>query len=522
MKTRYIFFVLLFFRFTSQAQYGVLDNSFGSSGIVKTAFGPTAATLQSLAIQKDGKIVATGERSGENFFVVRYNVKGTLDTLFGDSGYVSTDLDGEDRSTSVAIQPDGKILVAGTSRHGVQPEFPEYFALVRYNTDGSLDAEFASGGKLLKVAGHHHNKVYTVLIRPDGKIVVVGDASFGSPGQDICLLQCNADGTIDSTFGTGGTVRAVMDNTDEHGYSAALQPDGKIVVTGYTTPDGQDFDFLVMRFNSNGTLDNNFGNKGVVKTSIADYTQEVGRAIAIQPDGTLIIAGYAMLGSDNDIVLMRYKQNGSLDNTFSGDGKVMTSVGQSNDFASSLLIQPDGKILIAGGTITGTNWDFVLARYDSAGTLDNSFGSSGTVITAVSPISSYVTSIALAPDGKIVAGGIAEPNSGPGQFALARYSSGLPTGVNTVHLDRSPLRAFPNPATDVLHLSFELKRSAALTIEVVNSTGHLIQSQKVSAHEGYNVVTLRSKDLSPGVYLGRLINSAEGTSTMTRVVILEK
>ena len=208
-------------------------------------------------------------------------------------------------------------------------------------------------------------------------------------------------------------------------YSVAIQNNGKIIVVGesWSNSSNVNEDFTIVRYDSNGSLDSTFNSDGIVTTDIGSKMDKA-YSVAIQDDGKIVVAGYSNNGSDYDFAIVRYNSNGSLDTLFSDDGKVTTDLGNSDDYARSVIIQNDGKIVVAGYTKSGTSYaDSGMVRYNSNGTLDSSFGDSGKVITDIVENYNYTNGIAIQNDGKIVAVG----ESGDGSdyaFAIMRYQGG--------------------------------------------------------------------------------------------------
>jgi uncharacterized delta-60 repeat protein len=330
---------------------GSLDASFGVAGIVITQVDPiNHEVAQSVAIQADGKIVVAGSR-----YVVRYNPNGSLDTSFNGTGIVVT-LYGHN---SVAIQSDGKIIAAGSSHDGSTFGF----ALVRYNADGSLDTTFNGTGKVLTPGG----SVGSIAIQSDGKIVAAGGSRFGS-NAEFMLVRHNADGTLDTTFNGTGIVTTSAGSSVSGASDLAIQPDGKIVAAGYgqAAPDWRTADFAVVRYNPNGSLDSSFGGTGKIIIPIGDSgdSGDYANSVAIQPNVKIVVAGSSSrVNIGSDFAVVRLNPNGSLDTSFSGTGTVITSVGNSYDHASSVAIQADGKIVVAGDTGSDFDAEFVVVRY---------------------------------------------------------------------------------------------------------------------------------------------------------------
>jgi uncharacterized delta-60 repeat protein len=412
--------------FTSMAQPGSLDLSFSGDGKLTTGFQlPSVVTNdygKSVAIQTDGKIVMAGyfevgtsPNRNREFAVVRYNSTGTLDNTFSGDGKVTTAIGTtEDEANAVAIQGDGKIIVAGFSFNGNNFDI----ALVRYNADGTLDNTFSQDGKLTTAIGMTSDYAYSIAVQANGKIVVAG-SSDNATNSDFALVRYNADGTLDNTFSGDGKVVTPIGTGGDEAHALFVQVNGKISVAGYSN-NGSNRDFALARYNADGTLDNTFSGDGKLTTAIGTSDDQAS-AIAIQGDGKIIAAGYSANGY-NDFALARYNANGILDNTFSGDGKLTTAIGTGNDAASAAAIQGDGKIIAAGYTDNGSNYDFALIRYNADGTLDNTFSGDGKITTDFGTGNDIAYAVAIQVDAKIVAAGYSD-NGSNADIALVRYNT---------------------------------------------------------------------------------------------------
>ena len=244
-----------------------------------------------------------------------------LDPTFGTGGKVSTNISsGGDTAFEMATQTDGKIVLAGSSYNGANYDF----ALARYNEDGSPDATFGTGGKLTTAILGADDVAYSVAVQADGRIVAAGSTNNGA-NNDIAIVRYNPNGTLDATFGTGGKVTTSVFNAADLAYSVALQLDGKIVAAGYSN-NGTNNDFALVRYNVNGTLDTSFGTGGKVTTAVLGSSDEA-RSVAILPDGRIIAAGNNAISlGNNDFALVRYNVDGSLDFSLNGNGKVTTAI----------------------------------------------------------------------------------------------------------------------------------------------------------------------------------------------------
>jgi uncharacterized delta-60 repeat protein len=336
---------------------------------------------------------------------------GVLDADFGNHGTVITSFgDNDSQAEALVSQPDGKVVAAGQAWQTSQYEDGD-FALARYISGGSLDATFGSGGRVTTDFGGN-DQIKALARQGDGKLVAAGIADRGGDqaDADFALARYDPDGTLDPSF-AGGKVVTEFGGSDG-ARALIIQPDGKIVAAGY---GGSASKFAVVRYNPDGTLDPTFGSGGKVTTSFSSAVAGA-TALAIQPDGKLVAAGY----NADDFALARYHPNGTLDQTFGSGGKVTSDFSSSRDSIFALIIQPDGKLAVAGMTqaMGSSVADFALARYNPDGTLDTSFGSGGKVVSDLTPYTwDAASALVLEADGKLVAAG-----NSSGGFALARYN----------------------------------------------------------------------------------------------------
>ncbi|MCC7069653.1 MAG: hypothetical protein IT523_14560 [Burkholderiales bacterium] len=416
----------------ASAAPGDLDTTFGSGfGMVRTAIGSADGRSYAIALQPDGKIIVAGYCSNgtnDDFCLVRYLADGALDLSFNSIGKVISPIGStDDRGRTIALQPDGKIVVAGYCWNGSNYDF----CLARYLADGALDTSFGSGGKIISPIGSGHDYARAIALQPDGKVVVAGHCGYLPTSYDFCLARYLANGTPDTSFGSNGTVISPIGSSEDSGKAIALQPDGKIVVAGTCVGDSN-YDFCLARYQTDGTLDTSFNSTGKVISPIGSSIDDA-NAIALQPDGKIVVVGACVNGSTYDFCLARYQSNGALDAAFGSNGKVISPIGLSNDYGQALALQPDGKIVVAGYCDGVSNNDFCLARYQANGTLDTSFGSSGTVISPIGSSYDWAYAIALQPDGKIVVAGECW-NGSNFDFCLARYQGG-PFGYRNCTMD---------------------------------------------------------------------------------------
>lgn len=341
------------------------------AGLIVFAVGPAQAydSASSALLQPDGKIAAGGSTAlgsglGKNYFALaRYRQNGSLDTSFGRGGKVATPLGLHfgARINALSLRPDGKIVAAGDSYNGHNFDF----ALARYNKNGSLDTSFGRKGRVT-TDFHAFDSGRGVVLQTDGRMVAAGVAGGdvhegGNPVFAIARYKPN--GSLDPSFGAGGTVTTPAGA----GSALALQPDGKIVVGGSA----------LVRYKPDGSLDPSFGTGGTVSTP----NFQAG-GIVLQPDGKIVAAGRTRTGTQDHtkLALLRYEPNGSMDASFGTGGKVATGFGAAYAEAHAVALQANGKLVVVGDS--GTGRKFVLARYNSDGSLDSTFGTGGKVVTS--------------------------------------------------------------------------------------------------------------------------------------------
>lgn len=413
---------------------GEPDPTFNGTGKVILQPAPRLARINDIAVQADGKIIAAGDIyiPGQtvflDFMVIRINADGSLDNTFGTNGMKFVDFLGDDdNGLSVAIQPDGKIVMAGYA----YPEVGANFAVMRLNTDGSLDTSFDGDGKALTNLGL---EAYgrSVAIQYDGKIVVAGLAYVNEPNFGVVRYLEN--GALDNTFGDGGKViTEILPGMDDRANAIAVQNDGKILVGGQSAlfdpfsgslsggkkrrPGlGRDLGtemgmaaaieslFALARYDANGKLDDTFGNDGKALTSISAF-RDVINDLAVKEDGKIVAVGQALNGTCICLGVTQYTPDGQLDGTFGAGGIQWLSQAT---FGNGVALQPDDKIL----TATSRGSDFAASRLREFGLQDTTFGTPGLGIAILDIFDrDTATSVAMQTDGKVVLGGILE--SGP-------------------------------------------------------------------------------------------------------------
>ncbi len=411
-------------------QPGTLDTGFNVSGTVITSFGAGSNRANAVAVQPDGKLVLAGYCSNgtnNDFCALRYNANGTLDNSFNGSGTVITPVGiGNDYANALVLQADGKLILAGYCNNGARNDF----CAVRYNANGTLDTSFNGTGIVITSIGTGSNNGNAVILQPDGKIVLAGSCLNGT-SYSFCALRYNTDGSLDTSFNLTGKVITAVGNRVGYAAGLAVQPDGKLLLAGQCL-GSSDYDFCAVRYLSDGTLDTGFNGSGTIITPVGNST-DWANAIVLQPDGKIVLAGFCNDGTKDDFCALRYKPNGVLDVTFNGTGSVITPVVAGIVGANAVVLQPDGKLVLAGRCQNGAANDFCALRYNSNGALDTAFNGTGIVVTPVGTGSDNSNALALQPDGKLVLVGNCA-NGANDTFCAVRYEGG-PFGYRNCSLD---------------------------------------------------------------------------------------
>lgn len=407
---------------------GSLDTTFSGDGLVTTDLG-TSESAASVALQSDGKIIIAGTTlfTASSFVTLRYLANGTLDSSFSTTpvptyGYSSN------TGPPLLTQPNGNVTVSGLAKESAAPGTGGYLTM-RFTATGSSDTTFSSDGMVFTQPRGNDDRAWAMAVQPDEKIVL-----GGSTGLGITVLRTLPDGSLDTSFGGDG--RSSLDfgtNNGAYCHSVALQPNGKVVVAGYcfeynSATQVSEYDFVLGRLLPNGDPDSSFGTGGKVRSHLGG--RDFAQSVAIQSDGKILVGGYSnRLGSDR-FTLVRYSSNGERDSTFGTDGIVSTS---GTTFGYKVLVQPDGKILLGGTGGSG----FAVARYLADGTLDASFDGDGLAVAPL-PAGGYDgNDMLLQPDGKVIVAGhwynAASPDPNKNEFAAVRFGANgtLDTGFGT-------------------------------------------------------------------------------------------
>ena len=514
-----------------------LDSTFNFTGYHEYDVGTTGEEgLKQVVITDEGKILNAGAFGlpGSTFTngkvaLSKLNTDGSLDLSFNGSGFKIIDCDpGDDMCSDMKLQNDGKIVlmvqVDDTSSLPIDQRFFTY--LVRLNTDGTFDNTFGSAGKVkIDSTGTYSEGLNSsIAIKDDGKIIVtqayIISLSPFPANIDVAVLQFNADGTLDNSFGTSG--RTVFGFYAGDGpRSIAIQSDDKIVIAGdaynpagMVVPYNTLTDIFVARLNSNGTIDSSFATNGIYTTTVGTENDRLDEVL-IQPDGNILVSGAFQVGplsdDDYDLFTLRLLPNGTKDTTYGNAGFSLWRVSNIHTYegAHAMLLQNDGKIVIASSIHTGLQHvDFALTRFLSDGTLDSSFATNGSLITNM-VMGEQPEDMVFQSDGKLVVSGVtAACNTCPLRNITYRFDNlNVISGLDPIQ-EANPIRIYPNPASNYFKIGFSGRISQ---VELYNVGG-----QQIIAAKNSKIIDVSG--IASGLYFYKITND-EGKLYLGKLLV---
>ncbi|KAB1156722.1 T9SS type A sorting domain-containing protein [Flavobacterium luteum] len=497
----YLIFSLVFCITTAFSQAISLDTSFGNNGTQVAVFPKNSPTslatsrANAIALQSDGKIVLAGTKTpigtGTEFGLTRMNADGSLDITFGTNGVTNTDFVNPpynlsstyDAILAIAIQTDDKIVAVGNTSNFNLYNFLDV-AMARYNKDGTLDTSFGVGGKVFTDFDGFSDSATDVKIQNDGKIVLCGKTNFtdgstyppeySSQHGNFILARYNTNGTLDTTFGSNGKVVLSFgdNNNGDFGNSLLLTDDQEIIVSGISNQM-----VAVAKFDSKGNLDPSFGVNGTVKTdiglsgsSLIDVT-----SMKFQKGGKFIVAGekYTSFNEGKAFMMLRYNANGDLDTTFGNQGKVFTEFTYSNDTAYQILFQPDSKIILVGRAFGAS---LAMTRYSEDGVLDLTFATSGKYYyknTDPNPVVTAYDAIYL-PTNQILVAGSTSSNIGVSRFNLSDV-----LGLPKTNRKTTNIFTYPNPTKDFVNIKLNSEFISIVDYSIYDVQGKCLKKELI-------------------------------------------
>lgn len=386
-----------------------LDTTFGVQGKATMTF-PDNARAFGVAVAADGAITLTGNASSTGSGLAHYLASGVPDPAFGANGRLSIPLtQGLVGTGPVVLQADGTPVVAGNVQNGT--------ASIHFTRIVVGQNEVQTRMTRMAIGASYKN-VFSLATTADGTLYAPGAIGF-PPNSDVLVVAVDAALSPVSGFGSGG-VKVVDLGGDDAAFGVVVQADGKVAVAGRSTASGIGR-FFVMRMLADGSFDPTFGNGGVVLTAFPGGRSADGRALALQPDGKLVVAGSVAANGTQDLALARYLPDGSLDPSFGAGGLVIADLGGSSEEATALLRTDDGTLIVAGSTNTASaSLDGLVVAFRPDGSRDETFGDRGTAVVDFGGNDDEIRALAMQGK-KIIAAGYANPN-GLYRFALARFT----------------------------------------------------------------------------------------------------
>lgn len=472
---------------------GSLDLSYGTQGKIKYNTGLQELAIYQSAIKNNGSIVLTGKAKlaggpNENIVVAALKPDGTPDNTFNGTGYRIVDFQmTENVGKSLALQPDGKILIAGWVHNGANFDI----CLIRLNSDGSFDNGFGTSGKIVLNLGSTEFGM-AIDYLSDGKILVTA-RRYNGVNSDVALLRFLSNGVLDNSFGVNGISSEDLSNNNENPYDSSVLPDGSILVVGDADQSGFSV-FFAAKYSKDGVPLTNFGMNGFTTFQVGAGNNGVS-TVKIQNDGKIVIGGYAYEGNETTLAVVRLNSDGTPDQSFGISGMVTTNIRDGSEYINDLLIQKDGKIMVCGVARGLTsNSDFTIMRYLSNGTVDVSFGVNGLVSTDFDN-TDVAASILSISDDKFIIVGYSDGSS----LILARYHNELQSSTNDVD-EKFSVNVYPTPVHSVLNISFYESGDGPVTVELKNSAGSLVKEISISNLFGNTIQLDLPENLPLGMY----------------------
>ncbi len=509
-KITILFAFVMAFQMMNAQNPGDLDMSFGENGIVQTAIGDDeylVDQLTSITLQPDGKIIAMGssrEGSQKRIAFVRYNEDGSIDTSFGNNGIVIVIPYAEvylSAAMDAAILEDGKIAVCARIYDPNQPIASSIPVMIKMNSDGSMDQTFGDNGLIVYDMGENSCFVGDMAVQEDGKFLFTGYYN-----DALLVMRLNADGSIDESYGTNGVFQMEVNNTMSFSNDIALQEDGKAVIAG----NAYDYDVYgqaipkpaVLRLNEDGTLDTSFGDNGIMMMSFGEGN-DYATTIKVQKDGKILVGGNSWDANapilKYSCVAVRLNEDGSMDDTFAESGMFrMRYYDEGENYVTDIIEAEDNNIYMA---ISVTHqWGNINAMgvtcLSSDGKLRTDFGENGCTLIDLTGTHNSMA-IALQEGGKVILSGEFANDYGF-VFALARFHGFPYEGLTEFFSQTQLVNAYPNPVNDVLNIDYE----GDFNVQIIDVTGRVVFTAE-------NSRSLNVSSLESGNYIIKLVSDNE-------------
>ena len=499
MKQTYFLLMLLVSPMLIFAQAGTIDPTFGTDGVVTTAIHPNYNMAESTVVQSDGKILVAGSAGTPSTYqmaVARYNEDGSLDTSFGNNGTLRFPVGSVKSFVMDMAQQPDGKILLGGRTWDNESGD---FAVVRLNEDGSFDDTFGTNG-IFRLETPETEASEAMALLDDGTILMVGYSD-----DNLAVAKITADGVMDTTFGVNGWVVLPFDDSASYADDLAIQDDGKIVIAGFALNGENRFQVAAARLNADGSVDNSFGTDGKVIFNVGEWN-DFGEGIAIQNDGKILIGGHKWISNvqqRHDLFMARLNTNGSLDTSYGTSGVATARLVDGANYASDLVLQADGKPILMGYSNFQGLIDMAMVRFNTDGNLDSTFNGNGMVSYDNMGREDYGYSMALQADNKIVLAGYSYGGGGS-EFEVVRFLNDDTAG--TEDLQTANFRLYPNPAKEYLTIEM-IDTSSTYQIEIYDMLGKKVYNSEIQNKEQINVSALAA-----GTYLVKLNSNLQSTT----------
>lgn len=520
-------FLLTTLSLSSFSQPGILDQSFGNQGKVVTNLGVDEIG-RCVAVQADGKILVAGSVEGNgipaDFLIIRYNSDGTVDSSFGKKGRKRFDFkNGSDFANAILVLPDQSILLAGSTADPIDASNSD-FAMLKLTSNGTLDNNFGPNGRLIIDFQGRKDEASGIAITSDGKILISGTtANTNGSESAFAVAEFNSDGTLNTSFANNGREILGFGLNFATCNAIALQADNKIVLGGTVSNSLGQSNFALARLTPGGVLDNTFGPTG--RVSIDFYNKNDYLNSVVMQGSKILAAGITTNdnNTDADFGIVRVNSDGTLDNTFGTQGKVRTDYNSNYNSISQIGLLSDGEIVVSGSVNNySTDFGFIIAGYSAEGVLDNSFGTNGFTETYFTNAAAAAYGMAIQTDDKIVVTGHAQANGGTEDVAVARYKNDqvLPITLSSFTASKKSNSVLLNWQTvsETNNNYFAIERSAN------SSNGFKEIARVTSKGNSSQTQQYSSEDIAPlkGVNYYRLKQvDKNGKATTSKIVLVD-
>ncbi|MBP9883163.1 MAG: T9SS type A sorting domain-containing protein [Chitinophagales bacterium] len=488
----------------------ILDNTFSGDGYLLASPGGNDYA-RAVLVQSNGRILTGGNTYDAGTYydihIIRTKPNGAIDNSFGTAGI--TKIPGG-FLCDMALLPGGKIIVAG---NGEGPTGHKNFTVYRLTKNGAIDNTFGTGGSVAVNIPNINMVCFDVVLQPDKKILLAGYIDDGSWGHhNMIIVRLKANGNPDSTFATNGMFTFLQNNKSSECNQLALQPDGKIVAAGCIDTLNSvavfEYDFAALRLNANGTLDNTFGEGGVVRADKGDT--EIAYAVSVLSDERIVLGGSTDYFGNARFAALCLLPNGSIDTLFGTDGWSFSDFYGGNAGCYAMVAEPDDDIIMGGLVYINAGSAIAITKLLSNGSPDNTFGNNGIDTSFYGTAGKACSDIALQSDNKIVITGFFYAPGTKRSFLIARYTNSATFMKPAAVASDFDVNIYPNPTSGAFVVALSNPLNENTTITITNLLGQVVYADKLtSLGNQMSLPIALSTDLPDGIYFVNIISGEQ-------------